>query len=62
MARAVLSVSVDFDLALQVQEEARRRDKNESFVVAQALRSYFDRAKSRKGPVKPELAEAGTEA
>ena len=41
MARAVLSVSVDFPLAELVRREAERTGQTESAIVAEALRRFF---------------------
>ncbi len=41
MARAVLSVSIDFALADLVRQEAQRTGQTESAVVAEALRKHF---------------------
>lgn len=59
MARAVLSVSVDFDLALKLKELAQRLQTTESHVVGEALRSYFSH---RNEGQESTLAKTKTEA
>ncbi len=44
MARAVLSVSVDFELALRLKELAKNLQVTESFIVSEALRAYFSQS------------------
>ncbi len=41
MAKAILSVSCDLELARRVEEEAERRETSQSSVVAEALKRFL---------------------
>jgi|GEM_PF-6333910 len=60
MARAVLSVSVDFELALKLKELAQRLQTTESHVVGEALRAYFSQRNEGQESISPKTqTEAG---
>lgn len=60
MARAVLSVSVDFELATRLRDLAQQLQATESSIVSEALRCYFSQRDEEQESISPKTqAEAG---